>query len=73
MGMDYVRKTYGVPAKRGMRVKIRNGNKWGQLGSWGYGTIMSATHYIFVRPDHWPNRRFKYHPEDTDNLMYLDE
>lgn len=49
MSMDYIRQTYGVPAKRGGRVRVRfdspdelNGRE---------GTITSATSYVKVRLD----------------------
>jgi hypothetical protein len=39
--MDYVRRTYGVPARRGLRVTV-DGKP---------GVITRATHYVFVRFD----------------------
>lgn len=38
MGMAYIRKTYGVPAKRGMQVKPKVGDHMKRTG-----TILSAT------------------------------
>ena len=62
MSMEYVRKTYGVPAKRGGRVSMM----------WGLalvtGTITSADHAIVVKPDMHNNKRLRYHPND---LKYL--
>jgi len=64
MSMDYVRRTYGVPAKRGMRVRIKAN------GQWCDGTITRATHYVIVSPDPWPRARLKFHPTDSDYLVY---
>ena len=67
MSLAYIRKSYGVPAKRGMRVKCK---AW---DGWCYGHITSSTHgaRVIVRPDDWPNARLIFHPTDFDNLMYL--
>ena len=46
MSMEYVRKTYGVPAKRGGRV-LYTGDHSGAR----YGTITGASHRIRVRFD----------------------
>lgn len=62
---DYVRRYYGVPAKRGMRVTVYNGQQ---------GRITSgAGHYIRVRLDgeNWsrhfhPTWRMTYHTPDGD-------
>lgn len=54
---QYVRDTYGVPAKRGGRV-VYQGKE---------GTITSATHYVHVRLDGEKTPR-RYHPKD---LVYL--
>jgi len=62
MSMEYVRNTYGVPAKRGARVAMN----WGL--AWVYGTITSADHAVIVRPDMHKNKRLRYHPTD---LRYL--
>jgi hypothetical protein len=61
MSMDYVRRTYGVPAKRGLRVTV-DGRP---------GVITRATHYVYVRfddvgfsrPCH-PTWRIDYAPAD---------
>jgi hypothetical protein len=45
VSFDYVRKTYGVPAKRGMRVRFTTKH------SDRFGTITRATHYVWVRFD----------------------
>jgi hypothetical protein len=62
MTMQYVRDTYGVPAKRGARVQVYT--KDGQVLR---GTITRATHYVYVRIDGerygWP-----YHPTE---LLYI--
>lgn len=64
MSMDYVRRAYNVPAKRGMRVRIK------AYGEWCNGTITSATHHVRVKPDPWPRVRLNFHPTDTDHLRY---
>lgn len=55
--MAYVREQYGVPAKRGMRVKV--------FGASGFqmGTVTRATHYVFIRLDGSKHSR-PYHPTD---------
>lgn len=65
MSMEYIRKTYGVQVRRGMRVKCK---AW---DGWCDGAITSATHYVIVRPDKWPNKRLMFHPLDSDNLIYI--
>lgn len=63
MSMDYVRRTYGVPAKRGGRVRVRFEKK--------YGTITSATQYVHVRldgrkkPDRFHPLALEYFEEGT--------
>ena len=66
MTMEYIRKTYGVPAKRGLRVRCV------AFDGWCDGTITSADHYVVVRPDPWPNARLRYHPTDSEHLIYVD-
>ena len=68
MSMDYIRKTYGVPAKRGGRVEYDGGS----IGSPPLlGTITSATTsgHIRVRFD-GERRTAKLHP--TWAMRYLD-
>lgn len=63
MSMEYVRKTYGVPAKRGMRVELYY--RW--RGEWrlaGRGKITSASQYIYIDG-------IAYHPRD--GVVYLDD
>jgi hypothetical protein len=62
MSMEYVRKTYGVPAKRGGRVKFNF------KCALCYGRILSATNYVRVEPDEAPGVRLSFHPTD---LTYL--
>lgn len=64
-GMEWVRKTYGVPAKRGGRVEYAGD------GRPELGTIISATTsgYLKVELDSHP-RAIKLHP--TWKLRYLD-
>ena len=81
MSMDYVRKTYGVPAKRGMHVNIYHRPcGWGRLpkddpGRWALGfrgEILSADSHLYVR-GMWNGkivRRGPYHP--TDGVVYFD-
>src|SRR6266404_763357 len=56
MSMDYIRKTYDVPAKRGGRIKYTNGGTF-------YGTIASAKGgYLRVRWDEDGQRLVSLHP-----------
>ena len=57
MTMQWIRDHYGVPAKRGGRVKF--------FGT--EGTIISATHYLYVRMD--DGRKVLLHP--TWEVEYL--
>lgn len=65
MSMDYVRKHYGVPAKRGGRVELTEAN-----GVKRMGTITMATHYVFIKRDGDKFAR-NYHPTDPA-IRYLD-
>lgn len=65
MSLEYIRKTYQVPAYRGTRVKCKSWDGWCD------GTITSGTHHIIVRPDKWKNVRLRFHPTDMDNIIYL--
>lgn len=73
MSMQWVRDSYGVPAKRGGRVRVtfglgpefmKNTDLYNMTG-----TITKATQYVFVRLDgeKWSHR---FHPLD---LEYLEE
>jgi len=73
MSMAWVRENYGVPAKRGMRVRVYfRPAGYGRLspndpGRWVLaceGKITSASHYLHV--DGLP-----FHP--TDGVVYLGE
>ncbi len=69
MSMEYIRRTYGVPAKRGGRVIYTNSN-----GVAFNCTIKSATnsgHLMVLVDDHVPNYpgRMKLHP--TWRVEYL--
>lgn len=57
MSMEWVRRNYGVPARRGGRVKFFGVE----------GVITSATHYLRVRMD--DGRRVLLHP--TWKVEYL--
>jgi len=63
MSMDYIRKTYNVPAKRGGRVRWKRG-RVSRLG-----TITRATHYVYIRFDD-AKIALPYHPVDG-RLSYL--
>jgi len=63
MSFDYVRNYYGVPAKRGGRVKWTDSN-----GTEHYGTITSADNHVHVRDDGMKHSQ-AHHPE---GLQYLD-
>lgn len=64
MSMAYIRKTYGVPAKRGGRVVAVDG-----LGRKTHGTITGAQGpYLRIRLDGWGYSQ-NFHP--TDNIEYL--
>lgn len=65
MSMDYIRRAYGVPAKRGGRVRVRfdHPDEWNGRE----GTITSATRYIFVRLD-GEKRPDRFHPRDLEYL-----
>lgn len=59
MSFDYVRKFYGVPAKRGGRVTWTDPH----FGQACHGTIVSASHYVHVRFD-GADIVHRFHPED---------
>lgn len=63
MSMDYVRKTYGVPAKRGGLIAYRTKYRTRM------GRITKATHHIYVR---FEDAQFSVpiHPTD-EHLTYL--
>lgn len=63
MSMEYVRKTYGVPAKRGGRVEYTGGGKV------ELGTITSARNgHVYIQLDGWSFAK-PFHP--TWELRYL--
>lgn len=65
MSMEYIRRFYGVPAKRGGRVRLK---AWDGETE---GTITSATNQvIIVKPYLWPNARLRFHPTD---LIYIED
>ena len=57
MSMEWIRRNYHVPAKRGGRVRFFGVE----------GTIIKATHYLYVRMD--DGRRILLHP--TWKVEYL--
>ena len=64
--MEYIRRTYGLPIKRGMRVRVKS------FDGWTDGRITSATHYVVVAPDKWPLARHRCHPTDSSVIEYPD-
>lgn len=65
MSFDFVRKTYGVPAKRGGKVEVR-----GPDDCWMSGKLVRADHHVIVRPDGM-DVSLRFHPTDSNNLRYL--
>ena len=62
MSMDYIRKAYGVPAKRGMRVEYT-----GESDP-VFGTIVGSDgHYLRIKIDGWTYIG-SFHP--TDRIIY---
>lgn len=66
MTMAYVRKSYGVPAKRGMIVET---NYAGDKAAKKKGVVTSATHHVMVRFEGW-NFSIPCHPTE---LTYFDK
>ena len=66
MSMDYVRKAYNVPAKRGGRVIWFDA----RFNQWLHGKITSASDYVHVRFDNELHKtyRARIHPSD---LIYI--
>lgn len=65
MSMEYIRRTYGVPAKRGGRVV------YNAQGVQLHLTIISSRGaYLFLRNEETGARSGPYHP--TDNIRYFD-
>lgn len=62
MSMTYIRETYGLPVKRGIKVCHSPTGR--------YGHITSCTNYVRICWDDDPKHVFNYHPNDTD-LSYL--
>jgi hypothetical protein len=63
--MEYIRKTYGVPAKRGGRVEYTSGAKFTTQGV----ITGSSGPYLRIKLD--INRvSLRFHPQ-TDGLVYL--
>lgn len=62
MSMEYVRRHYGVPAKRGGRVRFAVDGKY------MYGTITSATHCVIIAPDVDQKSRMMFYPTDLEYL-----
>ena len=66
MSMGYIRRTYGIPVKRGMRVRVK------AFDGWTDGRITSASHYVVVAPNKWPNARIRCHPTDKSVIRYAE-
>jgi hypothetical protein len=66
VSIAYIRRYYGVPAKRGGRVEWRYRD-----GTVRPGTITSATAYVYIRFDDEPRRSVPLHPKEN-GLVYLD-
>lgn len=62
MSMEYVRKHYSVPAKKGGKVRFFF------AGVWNTGTIKSADHRLRIAPDEFPRNRLTFHPTDVEYL-----
>lgn len=69
MSMEWIRRNYGVPAKRGGRVRFLGYVAWPESlpAPTCEGTITSASHYLRVRMD--DGRRVLLHP--TWKVEYL--
>lgn len=67
MSADYVRRTYGVPAKRGVRVEHRRLH--GSNLPVAKGVIVSFSNHVHVRHDNMSTST-AYHPTD---LIYFDK
>ena len=63
MSFDYIRRYYGVPAKRGGRVA------WDTSNGTRAGTITRATNYVYVRFDD-AKHSVPLHPKEN-GLRYL--
>lgn len=66
MSMEYVRKHYNVPAKRGGQVRFFF------AGKWNLGTIKSASYCLVIAPDEYPRNRLRFHPKDVEYLKKED-
>ena len=64
MSMEYIRKYYGVPAKRGGKVKIIN-----QKVGVQFAGIITGSKDAYLRISINRQRSGLYHP--TDNIVYL--
>jgi len=57
MSLEYIRKTYGVPAKRGKLVQWTDA-----LGHYHTCKIKSGDHHLIISPIHDPKTRLRVHP-----------
>lgn len=64
MSLEFVRQTYGVPAKQGAAVQFKIN------GAWRNGIITAADHHVIVRPIENSSKRFRFHPTDGEHLIY---
>lgn len=62
MSIEYIRKTYGIPVRVGMAVRIRKG-----AGSWFDGmagkVLRAQGQYVVVKGETW---RGNFHPADIE-------
>ena len=65
MSLDYVRRTYGVPARRGGRVRYEY-----LSGVYRYGRIASATNLLRVR---WEDDGTRANLHPTWRVTYCDD
>ena len=70
MSLEYIRRTYGVPARRGMRVRYTDGD-----GVIWNGTIKSAKgpHLRVLVDDRVPGYRGRLILHPTDNVEYIQD
>ena len=70
MSLPYIRRTYGVPARRGMRVRYTDGD-----GAIWNGTIKSAKgpHLRVLVDDRVPGYRGRLILHQTDSIEYIQD
>lgn len=58
MTVKWVNSYYDLQLKKGLRVGFK------VMDEVHYGTITSATHRVFVKPDNLKKMRLQFHPRD---------